>query len=176
MLVEKITDKERQHAVAVLKRKNFGNRSSGFNGNYERQYTGVIGELIVHKLLGQEYPDYESGEIATDITINNKKVDVKSMARNYDMKDEWVHNFVGWQKNIPSDVLLFININKRYKHVQICGWLPKEQFLKEAKFYNKGDLRHRDDGTSFPTKAPLYEIKQEKLNKINNIEELKNIC
>ena len=86
-----------------------------------------------------------------------------------------VHNFVGYQKEIGSDVLLFININRNTKTVQICGWLDKKNFLETADFYNKGDTRTRDDKTSFKTKAPLYEIKQEKLNKLNNINDLKNI-
>ena len=175
MINIEIHNDDRQRAVEILKSKNFGNRSSGFNGNYEKQYTGLIGELTVHRLLGLDPPNYNEGRIDTDVLINNKKVDIKSMLRKYDMRDSWVHNFVGYQKEIGSDVLLFVNINRNTKTVQICGWLDKKNFLETADFYNKGDTRTRDDKTSFKTKAPLYEIKQEKLNKLNNINDLKNI-
>ena len=47
MINIEINNDDRQKAVEVLKYKNFGNRSSGFNGNYEKQYTGLIGELTV---------------------------------------------------------------------------------------------------------------------------------
>jgi thioredoxin-related protein len=97
------------------------------------------------------------------------------MLRKHDMRDNWVHNFVGYQKEMTSDVLLFVNINRNTKIVQLCGWLDKKNFLETADFYNKGDLRQRDDGTSFKTHAPLYEIQQQKLNKLNNINDLRNI-
>ena len=45
MINVEIHNDDRQKAVEVLKYKNFGNRSSGFNGNYEKQYTGLIGDL-----------------------------------------------------------------------------------------------------------------------------------
>ena len=47
MIDIEIHNDDRQKAVEVLKYKNFGNRSSGFNGNYEKQYTGLIGDLTV---------------------------------------------------------------------------------------------------------------------------------
>ena len=175
MINIEIHNDDRQKAVEVLKYKNFGNRSSGFNGNYEKQYTGLIGDLTVHRLLEKDPPNYNEGRIDTDILVNDKKVDVKSMLRKHDMRDDWVHNFVGYQKEMTSDVLLFININRNTKIVQLCGWLDKKKFLDIADFYNKGDLRQRDDGTSFKTYAPLYEIKQEKLNKLNDINDLRNI-
>jgi len=38
----------------------------------------------------------------TNILVNGKKIDVKSMLRKHDMRDNWVHNFVGYQKEISS--------------------------------------------------------------------------
>ena len=76
---------------------------------------------------------------------------------------------------MPSDVLLFISINKKTAVVQICGWLEKEKFLNTASFFNQGDKRERDDGTSFILRAPLYEIEQSKLNKLNNVEDINAI-
>jgi len=77
MINIEIHNDDRQRAVEILKSKNFGNRSSGFNGNYEKQYTGLIGELTVHRLLGLDSPNYNEGRIDTDVLINNKKVDIK---------------------------------------------------------------------------------------------------
>ena len=175
MINVEINNDDRQKAVEVLKYKNFGNRSSGFNGNYEKQYTGLIGDLTVHRLLKKDPPNYNEGRIDTDILVNDDEVGVYSMLRKHAMRYDWVQNFVGYQKEISSDVLLFVNINRNTKTVQLCGWLDKKNFLDTADFYNKGDLRTRDDGTSFKTYAPLYEIKQEKLNKLNDIKDLKNI-
>jgi hypothetical protein len=175
MIQVPIHDDDRRYAVEVLKTTNFGHRSRGFNGNYEKQYTGLIGELTLHRVLGLTRPKYTSGCLDTDILINNKKVDIKSMARNVYMQDHYVHNFVAYQKDMPSDILLFISINRKSGVVQICGWLEKEKFLNEASFFDQGDKRERDDGTSFVLRAPLYEIEQNKLNKLNNVKDLNDI-
>jgi hypothetical protein len=53
--------------------------------------------------------------------------------------------------------------------------LEKEKFLNEASFFDQGDKRERDDGTSFVLRAPLYEIEQNKLNKLNNVRDLNDI-
>ena len=175
MIQVPIHDDDRRYAVEVLKTTNFGHRSRGFNGNYEKQYTGLIGELTLHRVLGLTKPKYTSGRLDSDILINNKKVDIKSMARNVYMQDHYVHNFVAYQKDMPSDILLFISINKKSGVVQICGWLEKEKFLENASFFDQGDKRERDDGTSFVLRAPLYEIEQNKLNKLNNVNDLNDI-
>ena len=175
MIQVPIHDDDRRYAVEVLKTTNFGHRSRGFNGNYEKQYTGLIGELTLHRVLGLTRPKYTSGRLDTDILINNKKVDIKSMARNVYMQDHYVHNFVAYQRDMPSDILLFISINKKSGVVQICGWLEKEKFLENASFFDQGDKRERDDGTSFVLRAPLYEIEQNKLNKLNNVNDLNDI-
>ena len=175
MIQVAIHDDDRRYAVEVLKTTNFGHRSRGFNGNYEKQYTGLIGELTLHRVLGLTRPKYTSGRLDSDILINNKKVDIKSMARNVYMQDHYVHNFVAYQKDMPSDILLFISINKKSGVVQICGWLEKEKFLENASFFDQGDKRERDDGTSFVLRAPLYEIEQNKLNKLNNVRDLNDI-
>tara|TARA_Y100001937_G_scaffold100191_1_gene137009 strand:+ start:824 stop:1351 length:528 start_codon:yes stop_codon:yes gene_type:complete len=175
MIQVPIHDDDRRYAVEVLKTTNFGHRSKGFNGNYEKQYTGLIGELTLHRVLGLTKPKYTSGRLDSDILINNKKIDIKSMARNVYMQDHYVHNFVAYQKDMPSDILLFISINKKSGVVQICGWLEKEKFLENASFFDQGDKRERDDGTSFVLRAPLYEIEQNKLNKLNNVNDLNDI-
>ena len=175
MIQVPIHDDDRRYAVEVLKTTNFGHRSKGFNGDYEKQYTGLIGELTLHRVLGLTRPKYTSGRLDSDILINNKKVDIKSMARNVYMQDHYVHNFVAYQKDMPSDILLFISINKKSGVVQICGWLEKEKFLENASFFDQGDKRERDDGTSFVLRAPLYEIEQNKLNKLNNVNDLNDI-
>ena len=175
MIQVPIHDDDRRYAVEVLKTTNFGHRSKGFNGNYEKQYTGLIGELTLHRVLGLKKPKYTSGRLDSDILINNKKIDIKSMARNVYMQDHYVHNFVAYQKDMPSDILLFISINKKSGVVQICGWLEKEKFLENASFFDQGDKRERDDGTSFVLRAPLYEIEQNKLNKLNNVNDLNDI-
>ena len=171
----KLTDEVRDYANRQVSIKNFGVRSVGFNGNRIRQYTGIVGECMVHLAMGEDMPRYDTGSLIEDLKINNKKVDIKTMARTVDMRDFYVHNFVGYQKDRDNDVLLFISINKTTGNVQICGWLPKKIFLEQASFFDKGSVRTRTDGSTFVTRAPLYEIENKNLNQINTIEDIKKI-
>ena len=171
----KLTDEVRDYANRQVSIKNFGVRSAGFNGNRIQQYTGIVGECMLHKAIGKDLPTYDSGSLIEDIIINNKKVDIKTMARTVDMRDFYVHNFVGYQKDRDNDVLLFISINKTTGNVQICGWLDKKKFLEQASFFDKGSVRTRTDGSTFVTRAPLYEIENKNLNQINTIEDIKKI-
>ena len=120
MLNVELTDDVRQYAIKQVTIKNFGNRSAGFNGTREQQYTGIVGECVIYKLLNRDLPSYDSGALIEDIIINDKKVDIKTMARTVDMKDNYVHNFVGYQKDRPFDIILGVSINKQkawYKFV-----------------------------------------------------------
>ena len=46
--------------------------------------------------------------------------------------------------------------------------------MAKAKFYKKGTIRNRSNGTSFSTKADLYEIENNKLINVDNIDDLQN--
>ena len=171
----KLTNEVRDYANRQVSIKNFGVRSAGFNGNRIQQYTGIVGECMLHKALDKDLPTDDSGSLIDDIKINNNKVDIKTMARTVDMRDFYVHNFVGYQKDRDNDVLLFISINKTTGNVQICGGLDKKKFLEQASFFDKGSVRTRTDGSTFVTRAPLYEIENKNLNQINTIEDIKKI-
>lgn len=100
------------------------------------------------------------------------------MGRNSWMKDCYVHNFVSLQEYHPADILLFCSYNKssrRFGTLQICGHLPKSEFLKKAEYFEKGEKRYRCNGTFFVLKAPLYEIENSKLISINSMEDLKKV-
>tara|TARA_Y100000401_G_scaffold66902_1_gene53488 strand:- start:182 stop:715 length:534 start_codon:yes stop_codon:yes gene_type:complete len=175
MLNLKLTDEIRQYANKQINTKDFGRRFAGFNGTREQQYTGIVGECMIYKALGKDLPTYDGGFSIVDLKLNDKKIDIKTMTRTVDMRDFYVHNFVGYQKDTDNDIILAISINKKTGNVQVCGWLPKEEFLKKASFFDKGTVRERSNGTSFRTGAPLYELENNKLNPINDIQDLKNI-
>jgi len=73
MLNLKLTDEVRTYANRQVSIKNFGVRSAGFNGNRIRQYTGIVGECMIHQALDRDLPNYNSGSLIEDLKINNKK-------------------------------------------------------------------------------------------------------
>ena len=48
-------------------------------------------------------------------------------------------------------------------------------FKQKAKFYKEGEIRTRSNGTSFKSKADLYEIENKDLLPINNLKDLKRV-
>lgn len=168
-----VTDADLKFATEQVSKKNFGRRHS-FNGNTNQQLAGILSETILYRILLNKYPDYDKFNVV-DININNKSIDVKTMRRRVFMQDHYAHNFVAYQKDFKVDILLFTSLNYSEHILQVCGWLPKDKFLEKAKYFKMGELRYRDDGTSFPTRAPLFEITQQELNPIDNLDDLKNL-
>ena len=167
-----VTNEQKNYAQDMVDKQNFGKRGYG-DGNKKEQLTGIIGQTVLADLLGLPRPDGKNGfDNGFDFVINGKKADIKTMSRTVPVKDHYVHNFIGYQKNYTVDYYIFASYNTRTEVLSICGFVSKEDFAKRASFYNKGDLRYRDDGTSFPAKAPLYEIKQSDLERANSLREL----
>lgn len=107
-----------------------------------------------------------------DFIINNKSVDLKTMSRRVFVQPHYVHNFIGYQENYEVDYYIFASYNKKADILTICGYVSKEQLKQRANFYPKDATRYRDDGTSFKSRAPLYEIKQSDLEKLNSIDDI----
>lgn len=77
------------------------------------------------------------------------------MGRTVNVKDHYVHNFIGYQLKYDFEYYIFDSYNIRQFKLQICGIVSKDGFLRLAKHYRKGDRRYRDDGTYFYSRSPL---------------------
>ena len=174
MVSIELTKQMKDFAWAVVSSRNFGQRELGGNGNLQQQYTGILGETVVNLLANGCLPSYNEFSI-TDLTINEHRVDVKSMGRNVAFRDGFVHNFVAYQKEHPNDIYIFTSVNRKASTVEICGWLTKPLFFERASFYDKGSTRRRADGTSFETFAPLYEIDNRLLHPICNRQDIAKV-
>lgn len=160
----------------ILEKINLGRRGIA-DGNYDEQMVGLFGQLTIYDLLKIDYPKFEQDKFdgGFDVIINQLKIDIKTMGRSVDIKDHYVHNFIGLQKNYQNDLYIFCSYNKIRKVIQVCGWINKDEFFKKCSFFKKGEKRYRDDGSYFITKADLYEIKNSDLISLNNLDELKNV-
>lgn len=158
----------------LVRKYNFGHRSDG-NGDKKMQAIGIMGQIMFADFIGAERPSGESGfDGGFDFVINGKKVDIKTMSRTVDVKPHYVHNFVGYQINYDCEYYVFASYNTRKNVLSICGVISKDEFLKKATYYEKGDKRYRDDGSYFLARTPLYEIKQSDLTPVGSLEELKS--
>lgn len=152
---------------------NFGKRSSA-NGTKEQQLTGLIGESIVRTLFEKSLPDGSKGfDGGYDLVIYGKRFDVKTMGRKTDFKSYYVNNFISSQAEYECDAYIFCSLNIINGILTVIGWISKEEFSRFRKFYPKGTLRVRSDGSMFETFADMYEIDSYDLMRSSNLNELK---
>lgn len=167
-MIIKVSEETKIMAWEFLQKNNIGNRSVG-NGNMIEQFVGLIGEIEVKKLFGKPIDLIAGFDGGFDFELNGKRIDVKTMGRNVDVKDDYVNNFIGYQKHFDCDIYIFCSLNKKKNELTICGWVTKKELFEMSEMYEEGTERKRSDGTSFLTKAPLYEIKNNQLNNINKL-------
>ena len=162
------------YAKNLLTKHNFGRRGVA-DGNYDEQLTGLIGQCTIQKLFGLPLMTGEGGfDDGKDFIYANKIIDVKTMGRTTDVRDFYVNNFIGLQKNYKTEVYIFNSLNKKTNLLTVCGWVSKSHLFERAKLYKKGTKRYRSDGTYFWTKADLYEIENTELNQVISLDDLKN--
>lgn len=168
----KVTEEQLRYAADMVERFNFGQRGRG-DGNKREQLTGILGQTVFADLINAERPNGATGfDGGKDFEINHKRVDIKTMTRSVPMRPDFVHNFVGYQKDYPVDYYVFASFNKIKEILTVCGYIGKEEFFRRADYFPEGTARKRADGTSFSTFAPLYELRQEDLHSPKTIEAL----
>ena len=155
---------------------NLGMRPDNSNGTKDQQLVGVIGQNMMAHALGlpfmQPTTTHDGG---VDFVIHGKKIDIKTMGRTVTPTLKYVNNLIASQTRFNVDGYIFSSLNTINYKLTICGWLPKTTFLWLAKFYEKGTIRERTNGTTFELKADTYEIENEDLiYQIHNWGELFN--
>lgn len=151
-----------------LSKNNMGNRHSA-NGNREQQFVGLLGEILTKQFFGLSHKYTIGFDGGFDFNYNGKRIDVKTMGRTVDMKPHFVHNFICFQKDFDCDIYIFNSLNKKNNNLEICGWVTKDDLINKSILYKKGDIRNRDNGSSFEMKADTYEIENRLLNNIKEI-------
>ena len=145
------------------------------DGGIEEQLIGILGQNIICDALDLPLMTANGFDGGVDINLNNTDIDIKTMGRKVYPKPSYVNNLIASQLEYNADAYLFCSYHKTDYVLTICGWIDKESFKKKAKFYNEGEVRGRSDGTSFKTKANLYEIENKELSEINTLNDLKQV-
>lgn len=174
MFTIKVSEEIIVHCLHQIEQYNFGQRCTA-NGNKDQQLTGIIGQTVLMDLFGFDYINGAAGcDDGIDFIFNSKKIDVKTMGRTTDVRLAYTNNFLKLQDYFQTEIYIFCSYNKIKKEVTVCGWIAKEDFVSRRKFFPKGSIRIRSDGTNFPTFSDLYEIDNIDLNPVTSIEDLKN--
>ena len=173
----KVNDEIINHCEQQINNYNFGKRFTA-NGSKDQQLTVIIGQTVIMDLFELGYINGKKGfDNGIDIVYTNIfgsiTIDVKTMGRTTKVKSNYTNNFIALQDCFNPDVYIFCSYNKLNKILTICGWITKQEFINKRRFYPKGTLRNRTNGTTFETKADLFEIDVIDLNDVTNELDLK---
>lgn len=168
------TAEQKLLAKNLISKYNFGNRGYA-DGDKRMQEVGILGQICLAQLLNLPLPNGKGFDGGFDFIINKKKVDVKTMGRTVDIKNHYVHNFVAYQLSFDCEYYIFLSYNYVNNKLTICGVASKKHFLEKAILYKLGEVRTRDNGTTFKTRSPMYEIFQYDLLEVNCIQDILKI-
>ena len=151
-----ITKEQKEYTWKLVKSCNFGNRGK-FDGDLERQYTGILGQTVMADGLKEKRPDGTEGfDNGIDFVIMGKNVDLKTMGRTTEVRPSYVNNLVASQCKYATQFYVFSSINKKTNKITFIGVLPKKNL--EKYFLKEGTERTRHDRTKFKIKTDMYEI------------------
>ena len=171
-IIRKINEEIKIKCWEYLKHNNIANRGV-YDGDKEKQYTGLVGELETHNLLLGYYPDLHKKQNGfdggVDIVYNNITIDVKTMGRNLYTTFFYTNNFPKIQEHYMCDILLFNSINKKTGYIEFCGWIWKDELKEKGKFYAKGTERDRGNNDIMLVTTDNYEIDNKDLRDIRSI-------
>ena len=174
MLNLKLNKEVFKHSLKFGQENNIGVRGHA-DGSVEEQLIGILGQNIICDTLGLPLMTTSGFDGGVDININNTDIDIKTMGRKVYPKPYYVNNLIASQLKYNVDAYLFCSYHKKDYVLTVCGWTAKDMFKQKAKFYEEGEIRNRSNGTSFKSKADLYEIENKDLLPINNIKDLKQV-
>jgi hypothetical protein len=170
----KVSERIIQHCKLQVENHNFGQRIQA-NGTQEQQLTGIIGQSVVMNLFDLDLVNGQSGfDDGIDIEFAGFKIDVKTMGRTTDVRRNYTNNFLKLQDYFSTDIYIYCSYNKTNSELTVCGWIDKPTFIKRRKYYPKGTIRTRSDGSTFPTFSDLYEIDIVDLNDVQDANDLKS--
>jgi hypothetical protein len=144
------------------------------DGTQEQQFVGMVGQTIVHDLLGVAWPSIQGGpDGGVDCVFHGLSVDVKTMGRETPVRDRFSNNYSARQARYPTDVLVFCSYNWMTQGVTVCGWLTKQEFLQKATLHQGGTCARRSDGSSFTWNEDTYTVKNWRLRHPTSAAELR---
>jgi len=123
--------------------------------NGEGNIVGFLGELCFLKHYKEAFRDNDYDH---DIIFNNKKVEVKTKDRTVPPKPEYECSIANYNTKQLTDYYFFVSllrIGSEYKKGFLLGYIPKDEYIKKAKFLKKGDI---DPSNNFTVRADCWNL------------------
>lgn len=174
MITVQVPELVLRESIKVCDQTNFGKR--GFDdGNKTQQLHGIIAQNSMALAFGFPFvKPSDTWDGGWDFKIHSEKIDVKNASRTVTPKPQYEALVVSDQVRYDVQIYLFTSYNHRRNELTICGWLTKDQFLKKARLYKRGDIIERDNNTTFTCRLNTHQIYYYQLNGLaNSLEQLK---
>ncbi len=168
----RVPEKITQAVAEFLSSHNIANRGE-FDGSYQNQFDGKVGECVVYSRLFKKMLNLNGGDGfdgGVDIRYKGFTIDVKTMGRKTYTRDSSANNFTDLQKKYPTDILVFCSFNKKENILEICGWIFKCELEEKGLFRSKGSSVMRGDGLSFICDTDMWEVSNDKLYPFSYLE------
>lgn len=168
MLEIKTTKEQRDAAMklaAPLIKQYANNKNSIRKG--QGHYIGKLAELVVVDTLKLRHIDtYNADTEAILLNGANLKIEVKAKERNVPPRGFYNSTVACYNTKQVCDYYLFCS-SLRDEIIYIIGIMQKDEFLKKAIFYKKGDLDpDRPSGTNWVFKADCYNMQYKLMRRV----------
>ena len=154
---------------------NLANRGQA-DGTKAMQLVGIIGQNAINRELGlpmmKTSVRFDGGYDLIVPGLNGKpiKMDVKTMGRNYSVKQQWINNLLDCQLKYDCHGYIFTSLNMMTDVLTICGWIEKWRVKQDGELYTKGTLRRRDNGLAVELRGNNWEIPNWKLHFVDSVQ------
>lgn len=129
----------------------------------EGNLTGILGELVAHKVIGGDIKDTRDYDI---ITPDNVKWDVKTKRSHGVPLEHFECSITDYNTRQKCDRYVFVRILKDYSKGWVIGELPKEEYFKKATFIQQGQLDARN---GWRAKCDCWNVLFTDLNEVSDI-------
>lgn len=130
---------------------------------------GFVGEFVASRALPDAVIhntfDYD---LVLPVGEQGFRVDVKTKKVTSKPKDNYLCTVADYNTDQRCDAYLFTRVMDDFSYAWICGWLPKEEFYKLAKFFKKGEIDPGGNG-KWTFSADCYNLEIAKLWPLDRI-------
>ena len=172
----RITNEQRQYAWDLTGKTNFGKRGVA-DGDRTKQYVGMLGQTVMADLIGAPRPTGAGGfDHGVDFILNERFIDLKTMARQYPVDERWTNNLYASQvdnyDDFHTELYVFSSINTVTKVMTFVGAFKRSCIKSDphVKFKPAGTMvGHK---MKWALTVDKYEIDNVLLWPINNVVDL----
>jgi hypothetical protein len=123
---------------------------------------GFVGELVATRYLGALHHNTHDYDVVLPAGPQGFRVDVKTKKVTSKPKPNYLCTVADYNTRQQCDAYVFTRVMDDFSYAYLLGWLTKEQFYKEAKFFKRGDIDPSGNG-KWKFTADCYNVQIDQL-------------